>query len=304
MVSESYLYYGKYLLLLLMLPFFAFIEQDERNRYFPALVEYPESLPDKENLWVFILAGQSNMAGRGQVEPQDTLPDPRVLTINQRGEVIVAKSPLHFYEPSRSGLDLGHRFGNVMAEHLPDSVSVLLIPTAIGGSSISQWLGDEEFRGVMLKSNFRDRTALAGTVGTFKAVLWHQGESDSNENDIPYYRERLRNLLTQFREFTGDAHLPVILGELGLHDKNALNRARINEIIHEYAADDPRAAVVRTTDLSHIGDSTHFDAEALRAMGERYALAYLNKFHQPETANELKRGFWERLRSFFRFRKS
>lgn len=242
--------------------------------YFPKKVEYPESLPDRENLWVFILAGQSNMAGRGQVEPQDTLPNPRVLTIDQQGEIIIAKSPLHFYEPSRTGLDLGHSFGNVMAEHLPDSISVLIVPTAVGGSRIAQWLGDDEFRGVKLLTNFRQKVDLANSVGTLKAVLWHQGESDSNESDIPLYRQRLMELFTRFRDFAGDHQLPVVLGELGLHDKNAVNRSRINEIIHDYAESDPWSAVVPTTDLPHVGDSTHFNSMALRTMGERYAEIY------------------------------
>ncbi len=256
-----------------------FFFNEDRTKYFSKEVEYPESLPGRENLWVFILAGQSNMAGRGQVEPQDTLPNPRVLTINQQGEIVIAKSPLHFYEPSRTGLDLGHRFGNVMAEHLPDSISLLIVPTAVGGSRIAQWLGDDEFRGVRLLTNFRQKVELANSVGTTKAVLWHQGESDSNKRDIPMYRQRLTELFTRFREYAGDHQLPVILGELGLHDKNAENRSRINEVIHNYAGDDSRSAVIPTTDLSHVGDSTHFNSEALRTMGERYAEIYLNHFY-------------------------
>jgi hypothetical protein len=294
----------KLLLPLIITLLVVFNIEDQRTRYFPTVTEHPESLPDKHNLWVFILAGQSNMAGRGQIEPRDTVPHPRVFTINQQGEVILAKSPLHFYEPTRTGLDLGHRFGNTVIAQFPDSVSILLIPTAIGGSSITQWLEDERFRGVNLLSNFREKMDLATQLGTPKAVLWHQGESDSNENDIPFYKERLSNLFGQFREFAGNQQLPVIIGELGLHDKNAVNRGRINEIIHDYAASDARAAVVRTTDLSHIGDSTHFNSEALRAMGERYAQAYLNQFYSAEPQENVQRGFLDRLRGLIRGRKS
>ena len=269
----------KYLLLFLILPMLSLSLAEDRTRFFPRVVEYPEEIPSKDNLWVFILAGQSNMAGRGLVEPQDTIPNPRVLTINEKGEIIIAKSPLHFYEPVRTGLDLGHRFGNVMAEHLPDSVSVLIAPTAVGATPISFWLEDRERRGVRLLTNFREKTELARSVGTIKAVLWHQGEGDSNERRIPLYKGRMAELFTKFREFAGDDELPVVLGELGLHDKNAENRSRINQIIHDYAASDPWSAVVPTTDLSHVGDSTHFNAESLRTMGERYAETYLQHFH-------------------------
>ena len=268
----------KFLILFLILPMLFLTSKEDRTRYFPIVVEHPEELPSKENLWVFILAGQSNMAGRGLVEPRDTIPNPRVLTINQDGEIIIAKSPLHFYEPSRTGLDLGHRFGNVMAEHLPDSVSVLIVPTAVGGTSISFWIEDHDFRGVRLLTNFRKMIDRAGSVGTVKAVLWHQGESDSNEEGIPLYKGRMTELFSKFREFAGEDELPIIVGELGLHDKNAVNRGRINQIIHDYAESDPWSAVVPTTDLSHVGDSTHFNSEALRTMGERFAGEYLRYF--------------------------
>jgi hypothetical protein len=268
----------KYLSLffILSISFFPFTE--DRTRYFPSVVEYPQEIPAKENLWVFILAGQSNMAGRGLVEPQDTLPNPRVLSINEQGEIVIAKSPLHFYEPVRTGLDLGHRFGNVIAEHLPDSISVLIVPTAVGATPISFWLEDRERRGVRLLTNFKQKTELAKSVGTIKAILWHQGEGDSNESGIPLYKERLNELFAKFREYAGDNNLPVVLGELGLHDKNAENRSRINEIIYDYATSDPRSAVIKTTDLYHIGDSTHYNSESLRLMGERYAEAYLQHF--------------------------
>ncbi len=269
----------KYLLMFLILPMLLLSFAEDRTRYFPGVVEYPEEIPSKDNLWVFILAGQSNMAGRGLVEPQDTIPNPRVLTVNERGEIIIAKSPLHFYEPVRTGLDLGHRFGNVIAEHLPDSISVLIVPTAVGATPISSWIEDREHRGVRLLANFRELTGLAGSVGTIKAVLWHQGESDSNEGAIPNYMGRMTELFSKFREFAGDNELPVVLGELGLHDKNVENRSMINEIIHDYAASDPWSAVVPTTDLTHVGDSTHFNSESLRTMGERYAATYLQHFH-------------------------
>jgi len=65
-------------------------------QYFPKTEIKVDKLPDKENIWVFLLAGQSNMAGRGLVEPQDTIPSDRVLSLNKNGEIIIAKDPLFF----------------------------------------------------------------------------------------------------------------------------------------------------------------------------------------------------------------
>jgi hypothetical protein len=81
------------------------VAQNEASTSLPKETIVVKKLPSKQNVWAFLLAGQSNMAGRGMVEPSDTLPDPRILTINQKNEIVVAKEPLHDYEPGRTGLD-------------------------------------------------------------------------------------------------------------------------------------------------------------------------------------------------------
>ncbi|MBK8280134.1 MAG: hypothetical protein IPK94_08490 [Saprospiraceae bacterium] len=39
------------------------------------------------------MAGQSNMAGRGLLEPEDTIPDPRIFTLDVSDHWVQAKSP-------------------------------------------------------------------------------------------------------------------------------------------------------------------------------------------------------------------
>src|SRR5215213_660852 len=79
----------------------------DQTKYFPKKVDISTDTMNKQNMWVFILAGQSNMAGRGFVEPEDTIPDRRLLTIDKNEQLIIAKEPLHFYEPNLTGLDCG-----------------------------------------------------------------------------------------------------------------------------------------------------------------------------------------------------
>ena len=65
-------------------------------------------LPPREKFHLFLLVGQSNMAGRGTLEKQDTTPHPRVLMLNKAGEWAPAVDPLHFDKPS-AGVGLsGH----------------------------------------------------------------------------------------------------------------------------------------------------------------------------------------------------
>jgi len=250
----------------------------ERTTYFPKIIETMSNSIKKENVWVFIMAGQSNMAGRGVVEPEDTVPDKRILSINKGGEITIAKEPLHFYEPERTGLDCGVSFAKVLLKKTSDSVSILIIPTAVGGSSISQWLGDSIYRNVKLFSNFLSKLELAKQNGIIKGILWHQGESDANEKDIPLYKQRLHLLFSKFRLAIGNNELPVLLGELGSFSENPVNFNLINKAIHDYAAEDKNSTVILTKDLKDKGDNLHFNSNGQRAMGKRFAKAYLKMF--------------------------
>ena len=68
-------------------------QKDLRTEYFPKQKEYVDRMPPKENLWIFLMAGQSNIAGRGKVEPPDTIPDHRILTVDSTGKWMYAKEP-------------------------------------------------------------------------------------------------------------------------------------------------------------------------------------------------------------------
>ncbi|RDC63762.1 sialate O-acetylesterase [Adhaeribacter pallidiroseus] len=258
-------------------------EDLNRTRYFPKVAVLVKALPKKENTWVFILAGQSNMAGRGQVEPQDTVPDSRILTINKQNQVILAKEPLHFYEPPLTGLDCGLAFGKTLIKQVPANVTILLVPTAVGGSSISQWLGDSTHRQVPLLTNFKEKVAAAQKLGTIQGILWHQGESDANAPGIPLYQNRLNQLFTQLRIITQNKNLPIVAGALGSFSRDPKNWQKINEQILNYTKKDTYFRVVPTADLHHKGDSIHFDSEGQRALGERLAQAYL-KFKKTGSA--------------------
>lgn len=249
----------------------------ERTTYFPKQTELTNEKLNKENVWIFLLAGQSNMAGRGIVEPKDTVPVKRILTINKNGQLIAAKEPLHWYEPERTGLDCGYSFGKTIIKNVRADVSVLLIPMAIGGSSISQWIGDSLYHNVKLFSNFTAKVEIAKQYGTIKGILWHQGESDANEKNIPLYKERLATLFTKFRSAIGNNSLPILMGELGSFSKNPDNFKLINSAIHEYSLQDKSTTVISTGDLKDKGDSLHFNSKGQRIMGERFAKAYLGK---------------------------
>lgn len=250
-----------------------------RTIYFPKVVEKPAVLPDRNKVWIFIMAGQSNMAGRGFVEPQDTVAQPRILAIDKSGQLILAKEPLNLNEPSMVGLDCGSSFARQLLKSCPSDVSILILHTAVGGSSIQKWINDSIHREVPLLTNFRKRVEQAKSFGIVKGIIWHQGESDANEKGISLYLNHLDILFTKFREICGDSRLPIAMGELGYFSKTAhASFMAINAVMHQYADTDPRTVVVSTKGLDHKGDFLHFNSEGQRKLGVRYAKGLLKKF--------------------------
>ena len=68
----------------------------------------------KEKFRLYLLIGQSNMAGRGVVEAQDTLPNRRVLRLSPAGQWEIAQDPIHFDKPV-AAVGPGLTFGRLMA---------------------------------------------------------------------------------------------------------------------------------------------------------------------------------------------
>ena len=61
-------------------------------------------MPEREKFHLFLLVGQSNMAGRGAVTEEDRNPDPRVLMLTRDRAWIPAADPLHFDKPKIAGV--------------------------------------------------------------------------------------------------------------------------------------------------------------------------------------------------------
>jgi hypothetical protein len=218
------------------------------------------------------------MAGCGFVEQQDTFPNKRILTIDKSMKWIYAKEPLHFYEPSLTGLDCGMSFAKKLLDSIPEGISIAVIPCVVGASSIEQWLNNETFRGVTLLDNFKDKVSFAQDYGIIKGIIWHQGESNAKSELIPKYSQRLDSLIDRFRFLVKNDNLPIILGELGSYSQPIEKQMRwdsINMVIQNIASEDKYIDLVKTGDLKHKGDNVHFDSKSQRILGERYAKKYL-----------------------------
>lgn len=233
-------------------------------------------LPPKEKFHLFLLAGQSNMAGRGEVGPEDKTPQPRILMLNKDGAWVPAVDPLHFDKPA-AGVGLGRSFATQLAAADPD-ITIGLIPCAVGGSPIDSWKPGVFYPPT--KSHPWDdataRTNRALQAGSLKGILWHQGESDANDKQAPLYGPALLDLITRMRTEFQSPNLPFIAGQLGnFEDMPRVDATRlIDETLRTLPQKMVRTAFVSSEGLKHKGDKIHFDSASLREFGKRYAEAY------------------------------
>lgn len=229
-------------------------------------------LPTKEKFHLYLLIGQSNMAGRGLVEEQDKVPHPRVVTFTKEQQWVPAVDPLHS-DKSAAGVGLGSSFARAMADADP-SITVGVIPCAVGGTPLGRW----EKNGDLYKQAVA-RTKAALADGTLRGILWHQGESDSGKQETAEsYGKRLAQMIADLRAELGAGEVPFVAGELGLflaRDRMGVPSywPTVNEQIHQLPKLSPKTAVAPSEGLKDKGDKVHFDSASLREFGRRYAAA-------------------------------
>ncbi len=234
----------------------------------------PATVPsDPAQFHLFVLAGQSNMAGRGKVTDEDQQIDPRVWMLDESRHWVPAVDPLHFDKPKVAGVGLGKKFAIDYANAHP-GVQVGLIPCAVGGSAITTWQ----------PGGFHDQTKShpwddcvarvneATQAGVLKGFLWHQGESDSHQFESAKYEVRLTELIERFRQTFSAPDIPFLIGQLGRFDGLPWNeyRAQVDAAQQTVARTLPHCGFVSSKGLQHRGDRVHFDAESAREFGHRY----------------------------------
>src|SRR4051812_37821804 len=100
------------------------------------MLAFKQDVPPK--LKLFLLIGQSNMAGRGIPEAEDQQTHPRIWMLNKELSWVPAKDPMHFDKPAIVGVGPGFPFAKRLAEAYP-SINIGLVPCAVGGSGIDDW---------------------------------------------------------------------------------------------------------------------------------------------------------------------
>lgn len=224
---------------------------------------------------LYLLIGQSNMAGRGALTEGPRLSSDRVWKLDKDNHWVAGVEPIHFDRPN-TGVGPGLAFARVMADADP-SAGIGLIPCAEGGSPLARW---EPGKDLYARAVERTRAALA-MGGRLRGILWHQGEADSwSREKAESYAVRLTNMVTHLRAEFGAPDVPFLAGEVGLHYATSIEKrggkafvTTVNDQIHQAVASLPAAGYASAEGLEPGPDGIHFTAESASELGRRYAAA-------------------------------
>lgn len=217
----------------------------------------------EENRHLYLLIGQSNMAGRAPIAKEEEGVIERCFLLNGEDKFEPAKNPLNRYSTIRKGLNMqklnpGYSFSKAMLKE-DSKISIGLVVNAKGGSSIKQWSRDAKFYQEALR-----RMKVAMKKGELKGVLWHQGETDHED---PEYLAKLKELVENLRKDLKSPKLPFVAGQVN-------NAEEVNRQIAMLSSELPHTGVVKSKGLTAM-DRWHFDAKSMKILGGRYAAEML-----------------------------
>lgn len=242
---------------------------------------------------IFLMAGQSNMDGRGAVKDlkddlaQYAKPNTNILINFSAGGLkrpLTISQGLKPLQPGYSGTP-GNKnpnalpaktfgpevsFGPSIAESLPGK-HVLVIKFAEGGTSLGQdWNPNKKgklydkfikfVRGTqeVIKGN--------GDTCTIRGMLWHQGESDAGM-PAGKYQLALTELIARVRNDLGFKDLPFVIGQV-------YDNGKRTGIINDQKATAKAVAYTGFVDavgLKTFDNGTHFNAKSQIELGKRFA---------------------------------
>lgn len=239
-------------------------------------VVVPDVPKPEEEYDVFLLIGQSNMAGRGEMlEGDDKVFNENVYILDGDGKPVPAANPLNQYSTIRKmdqeqKIGPGFGFSKKVAEST--GRKILLVVNARGGSNIEQWDPKSEKYDYYDEAVRRTRQALE--YGELKGILWHQGCSDVSRRDI--YMDWLKGFVSSLRADLG--HVPFVVGELGQWRSYVLP---FNEMLHtvadhipdsDWVSSDGGVPIVTATSNGEPDlKDAHFNRASQITLGERYA---------------------------------
>ena len=211
---------------------------------------------------VFVGAGQSNSTNSGQERINQT----SGMVSAFSGETWqIANDPQPGTHDKSGGGSFWPAFGDAMYAkyHVPIGVAV----TGHGGTSVNQWQPNGELFPWMMT-----RIYQLGPNG-FRAVLWHQGESDTGMSTADY-ATRLTNVIETSQQQAG-WEFPWFVAQVSYHNPKEVSFASTRDAQKQLwdaaiALEGPDTDMLTGDNRDNGGQGIHFNPLGLRAHGQMW----------------------------------
>ena len=241
---------------------------------------------DAHDRAIFLLVGQSNMSGRGELENATVEATSGVWIFGNDHQWRNARHPIDASDGQldrvsndgdKPGVGLGISFANRIVRET--NAEVGLVPCAKGGTSIVEWLPQQEGNDAeSLFENCIDRAEEAASHGRVVGVLFHQGETDARTLVTARHWDALFAVVAdELRNRLHNPELPIVYAQIG-----TVSDEQRKTYVHWEAVQESQervrlrcADMVLTSDLPLKPDGLHLSSPALERLGERYAQAFL-----------------------------
>ena len=225
----------------------------------------------------FLMLGQSNMAGRGFLHEVALIYNEKIKML-RNGQWQMMTEPINYDRPV-AGVSLAASFAEAWSKAHPDE-EIGLIPCAEGGSTLNDWHPQGTlFQHALSEARFALETSeMCG-------ILWHQGESDSNNSLHEMYYEKLSLIIETLRKELNLPNVPLMIGELGdFLGKTGFGKyspefKEVNEQLRRFAHEQQNCYFVSAEGLTANPDGIHLNAVSQRKFGYRYFEAFSKRCH-------------------------
>ncbi|MBL8860584.1 MAG: hypothetical protein JNK02_01110 [Planctomycetes bacterium] len=230
---------------------------------------------------VFLVAGQSNSANSGEVRLESR--DERVAAFDGKSWSLAA-DPLPGVQDRSDG---GSPWPVCGAELVRAwNVPVAFASVGYGGSSIAEWQKDAAAKDRSQKNLYAGLLERAQAIGRFRAILWHQGESDANGGtSTPEYVARFQALRAALQKDLG-APVAWVVAQASFvpgcpqPKMDAVRAAQARLWSEKLALQGPDTDDLQGA-LRHSVDRIHFSQAGLEAHGKRWAERLVALFQKP-----------------------
>lgn len=234
-------------------------------------LKYNNKLSKDKFYYVILMAGQSNMAGLGDIKDltNPNLPD-NVSFFNYSTDTQLKELSYNF------GPEVG--LAQRLNEEFPD-LDFIFIKYAIGGSSIEEWLPNVESkiqRKVDFDSIYVDFLKTSNKViskynAKILAFLWMQGEQDAcYESTSKSYEVNFTSFINTVRSDFENQNLPIVFGKINPKSDAFKYVQNIQNAQYNVFIKIPNTFYINTDSVEKHKDNIHYSSLGYLILGRKF----------------------------------